>query len=289
MIVPSGTGGGTDVMARIVAPKVGEIWGHPVIVDNRPGAASIVGVEIAARSAPDGYTIVMVSSGFAITPSLVRKLSYDTVRDFTPVVHVASVPNVLVVHPSMPARGLKELLALVRSRPGQLTYASAGIGSSPHLSMELLRGMAGLDLVHVPYKGSGPATIDVISGHVPMMLPSLPTVVGQIQAGRLRALAVTTTKRSSAIPNVPTIAELLPGYEAVQWFGILTPAGTPDTIVSEQNRAFNEALSAVEVRAALAAQGAEPVGGTALKFAQYIRVEQTRWASVVQKSGIAPE
>jgi tripartite-type tricarboxylate transporter receptor subunit TctC len=289
MIVPSAPGGGTDVMARIIAPRMADAWAQPVPVENRPGAASIVGVEAAARSAPDGYTIVMVSSGFAINPSLARKLPYDTDRDFTPVMQVSSVPNVLVVHPSMPVRGLKELLAFARDRPGQLNYASAGNGSSPHLSMELLRNMAGLDLVHVPYKGSGPAMFEVMSGQVTLMLPSLPTVIGQIKSGRLRAIAVSTAKRSGALPEVPTIAELLPGYEAVQWFGVLTPSGTPAAIVSEQNRLLNQILALPGVRTALADQGAEPAGGTPQQFADYIKVERARWAAVVQKSGIRPE
>lgn len=289
MIVPSAPGGGTDVMARIVAPKLAEAWGQQVLVENRPGAASIVGVEAAARAAPDGYTIVMVSSGFAINASLVRKLPYDTDRDFAPVMQVSSVSNVLVVHPSLPARSLGELLAFTRSRPGQLNYASAGNGSSPHLSMELLRNMAGLDVVHIPYKGSGPAMFEVLSGQVTMMLPSLPTAMGQINGGRLRALAVTTKKRVGALPNVPAIAETLPGYEAVQWFGVLAPAQTPATIVSEQNRALNQVLGLAEVRSALADQGSDPVGGSAAQFADYLKAERARWAAVVRNSGLRPE
>ena len=289
MIVPSAPGGGTDVMARIVAPKLAEAWGQQVLVENRPGAASIVGVEAAARAAPDGYTIVMVSSGFAINASLARKLPYDTDRDFAPVMQVSSVPNVLVVHPSLPARSLGELLAFTRSRPGQLNYASAGNGSSPHLSMELLRNMAGLDVVHIPYKGSGPAMFEVLSGQVTMMLPSLPTAMGQINGGRLRALAVTTKKRVGALPNVPAIAETLPGYEAVQWFGVLAPAQTPTTIVSEQNRILNQVLGLAEVRSALADQGSDPVGGSAAQFAEYLKAERARWATVVRNSGLRPE
>jgi tripartite-type tricarboxylate transporter receptor subunit TctC len=289
MIVPSAPGGGTDVMARIVAPKAAEAWGQQVLVENRPGAASIVGVEAAARAAPDGYTIVMVSSGFAINASLARKLPYDTERDFAPVMQVSSVPNVLVVHPSLPVRSLSELLAFTRSRPGQLNYASAGNGSSPHLSMELLRNMAGLDMVHIPYKGSGPAMFEVLSGQVTMMLPSLPTAMGQISGGRLRALAVTTKKRVVALPNVAAIAETLPAYEAVQWFGLLAPAQTPAAVVSEQNRVLNQVLSLSEVRSALADQGSEPVGGTPTQFADFLKAERARWAAVVRNSGIRPE
>jgi len=289
MIVPSAPGGGTDVMARIVAPKAAEAWGQPIVVENRPGAASIVGVEAAARAAPDGYTIVMVSSGFAINPSLAAKLPYDNERDFTAVMQVSSVPNVLVVHPSLPVRTLGELLAFTRSRPGQLNYASAGSGSSPHLSMELLRNMAGLDVVHVPYKGSGPAMFEVMSGQVTMMLPSLPTVMGQISSGRLRALAVTTAKRSAALPKVAAIAETLPGYEAVQWYGVLAPGQTPAWIVAEQNRMLNQVLAMPNVRAALEDQGAEPVGGTAARFSGYLKAERARWASVVNRNGIAKE
>ncbi len=289
MIVPSAPGGGTDVMARIVAPKATEALGQQVLVENRPGAASIVGVEAAARAAPDGYTIVMVSSGFAINASLARKLPYDTDRDFVPVMQVSSVPNVLVVHPSLPVRSLDDLLAFTRRRPGQLNYASAGNGSSPHLSMELLRNMAGLDVVHIPYKGSGPAMFEVLSGQVTMMLPSLPTAMGQINSGRLRALAVTTKKRVGALPNVAAIAETLPGYEAVQWFGVLAPAQTPAAIVSEQNRILNQVLGLAEVRSALADQGSEPVGGSAAQFAEYLKAERARWAAVVRNSGVRPE
>jgi tripartite-type tricarboxylate transporter receptor subunit TctC len=289
LIVPSAPGGGTDVMARIVAPRLAEAWGQQVVVENRPGAASIVGVEAAARAAPDGYTVVMVSSGFAINASLGRKLPYDPDRDFAAVMQVSSVPNVLVVHPSLPVRTLAELLAFTRSRPGQLNYASAGNGSSPHLSMELLRGMAGLDVVHIPYKGSGPAMFEVMSGQVTMMLPSLPTVMGQINSGRLRALAVTTAARSAALPKVPAIAESLPGYEAVQWYGVLAPGQTPAAIVAEQNRMLNQVLALPEVRSALSDQGSEPVGGTAARFADYLKAERARWAAVVKNSGIGKE
>jgi tripartite-type tricarboxylate transporter receptor subunit TctC len=289
MIVPSAPGGGTDVIARIVAPRAAEAFGQPIVVENRPGAASIVGVEAAARAAPDGYTIVMVSSGFAINASTGRKLPYDTDRDFTAVMHVASVPNVLVVHPSLPVRSLADLLAFTRKRPGQLNYASAGNGSSPHLSMELLRNMSGIDVVHVPYKGSGPAMLEVLSGQVTMMLPSLPTAMGQINGGRLRALAVTTAKRSAALPKSEAIAETFPGYEAVQWFGVLAPAQVPAAIVAEHNRVLNVVLGMAEVRSALADQGAEPAGGTPARFADYIRAERTRWTGVVQKAGIGKE
>ena len=289
MIVPSAPGGGTDVMARIIAPKATEALGQQVLVENRPGAASIVGVEAAARAAPDGYTIVMVSSGFAINASLARKLPYDTDRDFVPVMQVSSVPNVLVVHPSLPVRSLDDLLAFTRRRPGQLNYASAGNGSSPHLSMELLRNMASLDVVHIPYKGSGPAMFEVLSGQVTMMLPSLPTAMGQINSGRLRALAVTTKKRVGALPHLAAIAETLPGYEAVQWFGVLAPAQTPAAIVSEQNRILNQVLGLAEVRSALADQGSEPVGGSAAQFAEYLKAERARWATVVRNSGVRPE
>ena len=289
MIVPSAPGGGTDVMARIVAPRAAEVLGQPIVVENRPGAASILGVEAAARAAPDGHTLVMVSSGFAINASLSRKLPYDTDRDFAPVIQISSVPNVLVVHPSLPVRSLTELLAFARKRPGQLNYSSAGSGSSPHLSMELLRNLSGIDIVHVPYKGSGPAMLEVLSGHVTMMLPSLPTAMGQIAAGRLRALAVTTASRSAALPKVETIAETLPGYEAVQWFGVLAPGRTPVAIVAEHNRVLNRVLASPGARSALADQGADPVGGTPSQFADYIRVERERWGSVVQKSGLGKD
>ncbi len=287
MIVPSGTGGGTDIVGRLLAQKLSESWGQQVVVDNRPGAASVIGVEIAARSAPDGYTVVMVSSGFVINPSLIRNIPYDPVRDFAPIIHAASVPNVLVTHPSIKVNTTRELVALARGKPGQLAYASAGTGSSPHLSMELLRIVAGIELIHVPYKGSGPAIVDVIGGRVPIMFPNLPTAMPHLKSGKLRALGVTTVRRSPAVPDVPAIAESFPGYEAVQWYGLLAPAGTPAAVVTRIHGTAAAALAMPDVMKMLAEQGAEIPGGTPGNFASFIVREKKRWAEVIARAGIS--
>ncbi len=289
VIVPSGGGGGTDVVARILAPKLAEQLGQQVVVDNRPGAASVIGVELAARAPRDGYTLVMVSAGFAINPSFMQKIPYDPIKDFSAIVHAASTANVLVVHPSLSVTSVKELVALARSKPGQISYASAGLGSSPHLSMELLRLLSQMELVHVPYKGSGPATIDVLGGRVPLMFPSLPTAIPHLKSGRLRALGVSTPRRSSIAPDVPALAETYPGYEATQWFGLLAPAGTPSPVIARVHRAAMAALTSPDVIKLLADQGAEAAGGSSRDFATFIAREKQRWAEVIARAGIAPQ
>jgi len=290
LVVPSAPGGGTDITARIMAPKFSEYFGQQVVVENRAGAATMIGGEMVARSAPDGYTLLMGISTLAINAAMYKKVAYDALKDFAPIAQVVTLSNVLVTHPSLPARNVKELVAFAKSRPGQVNFASAGVGTNPHLSMELFLSLAGLKMMHVPYKGSGQGIIDVMAGHVPVMMPAVPTALAYIKNGRLRPLGVSGAKRSQAAPDIPTIAEAgIPGYEATQWFGILAPAGTPRAIVDRWHRETVRALKDPEVRDRLVADGADPVGSTPEEFAAYLRAETIKWAKVVKAIGIRPE
>jgi tripartite-type tricarboxylate transporter receptor subunit TctC len=290
LIVPSAPGGGTDITARIMAPKLSEYLGQQVVVENRAGAATMIGGEAVARSAPDGYTLLMGISTLAINPAMYRKMAYDALKDFAPIAQVVTLSNVLVSHPSLPARNVKDLVAFVKARPGQIAFASAGVGTNPHLSHELFLSMTGLKMTHVPYKGSGQGIVDVIAGHVPVMMPAVPTALVYIKSHRLRAYGVSGAKRSSAAPDIPTIAEAgVPGYEATQWFGILAPAGTPRPIVERWHRETVRALKESDVRDRLVADGADPVGSTPEEFAAYLRTETEKWAKVVKDVGIRPE
>jgi tripartite-type tricarboxylate transporter receptor subunit TctC len=290
LVVPSAPGGGTDITARIMAPKLSEYMGQQVVVENRAGAASMIGGEIVARSAPDGYTLLMGISTLAINAATYRKVPYDAQKDFAPVSQVVALSNVLVMHPSLPARNVKELIAFAKTRPNQINFASAGVGTNPHLTMELFLTMTGLKMNHVPYKGSGQGIVDVLAGQVPVMMPSVPTALPYIKNGRLRGLAVSGAKRSSAAPDIPTLAEAgVSGYEASQWFGILAPAGTPRAIVDRLQREVVRALKEPAVRDRLVADGADPVGSTPDEFAGYIRSEMVKWAKVVKAVGIKPE
>ncbi len=289
-IVPSAAGGGTDIIARSLAQKLSESLGQQFVVDNRPGAGQMIGIELAAKSAPDGYTLVMAASTLAINSIMFKKVSYDPVRDFAPITQAASLPNVLVVHPSLPVRTVRELIALARQRPGQINFASAGIGTSPQMSIELLKSMAGIDLVHFPYKGTTPGIVDLLAGEVTVMTPNVLTALPHIKAGKLRALAVTSARRSEALPDVPTIAESgLPGYDSTQWYGVLAPAGTPRGIVAKLHVEMVRALRLPDVRERLAADGAEPVGSTPEEFAAFIKSEIEKWARVATAAGIRPE
>ena len=290
IVVPSAPGGGTDITARILAPKLSEQLGQQFVVENRAGAGTMIGGEVVARAAPDGYTLLMGISTLAINPATYKKVPYDALRDFAPISHVVSLPNVLVTHPSLPVKTVKELIAFSRARPGELYYASAGVGTSPHLSMELFLLMGGMKMVHVPYKGSGPGIIDIVAGHVSVMTPSILGGIPHIKSGRLRGLGVTSTKRAGGVPDIPTIAEAgLPGYEAVQWFGLLAPAATPREIVSRLHAETVRALQSAEVRNRLSADGADPVGSTPEEFAAFLRGETAKWAKVVRQAGITPE
>jgi len=287
LVVPFPPGGATDILARDVAQKLTEAWGQSVIVDNRPGAGGNIGSELVAKSAPDGYTLEMGTVGtHAINASLYAKMPYDHVKDFTPVILVAGVPNVLVVNPALPANSVAELIAYAKANPGKLNFASSGNGTSIHLSGELFKVMAGVQITHIPYKGSAPALQDLLSGQVQMMFDNLPPSLPQIKAGKLRALAVTSLIRAPALPDVPTLSESgLPGFEASSWFGILAPAGTPAPIVAKLNAEIAKWLATPEAKEKLAKQGANAAGGTPDDFAKHIAAETAKWAKVVKDSG----
>jgi tripartite-type tricarboxylate transporter receptor subunit TctC len=289
-IVPSSAGGGTDIIARAIAQKLSEALGRQFVVENKPGAGQMIGIEAAARSPADGHTILMAASTLAINPVMYKKVPYDPLRDFAPITQAASLPNVLVVHPSVPVKSVAELIALAKAKPGQIAYASAGVGTSPQMSMELLKSLAGIDMLHVPYKGTTPGVVDLLAGQVSVMAPNVLTALPHIKAGKLRALAVTSGKRSEALPEVPTIAEAgVPGYESVQWYGVLAPAGTPREIVGRLHAEIAKALRAGDVRERLAADGAEPVGSSPEEFGAFIRAEIAKWAKVAKAAGIRPE
>jgi tripartite-type tricarboxylate transporter receptor subunit TctC len=287
LVVPFAAAGTTDFLARAIAQKLGQNLGTTVIVDNRPGAGGNIGSDIVAKSDPDGYTLLLGTVGtHAINASLYKKMPYDTVKDFAPITLVASVPNIVVVNPSVPAKSIKELLALAKSKPGQLSFASSGNGSSIHLSGELFKSMAGVDMLHVPYKGSGPAVADLVGGQVNLMFDNMPSSLPHVKSGRLRAIAVTSAKRSPAAPDLPTIAESgVPGYEAVAWFGVLAPAGTPPAIVKKLNAEIIKVLKSPDVAERLSSQGAEPVSNTPEQFSAYIKSEMAKWAKVIKASG----
>ena len=287
LVVPFPPGGATDILARDVAQKLTEAWGQSVIVDNRPGAGGNIGSELVAKSSPDGYTLEMGTVGtHAINASLYAKMPYDHVRDFTPVILVAGVPNVLVVNPALPANSVAELIAYAKANPGKLNFASSGNGTSIHLSGELFKVMAGVQITHIPYKGSAPALQDLLGGQVQMMFDNLPPSLPQIKAGKLRALGVTTLTRAPALPDVPTLSESgLPGFEASSWFGILAPAGTPAPIVAKLNAEIAKWLATPEAKEKLAKQGANAAGGTPDDFAKHIAAETAKWAKVVKDSG----
>jgi tripartite-type tricarboxylate transporter receptor subunit TctC len=289
IIVPSSPGGGTDILARIVANKLSENLGQQFIVENRPGAGQVIGIEAVARSAPDGYTLLMAASAIVINEVLYAKPPYDTLRDFAPVTLGASLPNILVAHPALPVKSVRELIALAKSHPGQLNYSSAGSGTSPHLSMELFRIMAGVTLTHVPYKGTGPATVDLVAGQVQLSMPNVLTALPQIKGGKMRALGVTSGKRATGLPDIPAIAESLPGYEAIQWYGILAPAKTAREIVDKLQVEIARILVLPEVKERLAADGADAVGNRPDEFSVYIRTELTKWNKVVKTGGIKLE
>jgi tripartite-type tricarboxylate transporter receptor subunit TctC len=288
LIVPFAPGGPADIQARLIGPKLTEAWGQPVVVENRAGANTIIATELTARADPDGHTVLVVSAGFAINVSLYAKLPYDSLRDFAPVTQLTSGPAIVVVHPSLPARSVKELIQLARSRPGQLTYASAGLPSQ--LAVELFKVMTGTDLVHVPYKGAAPAMIDLIAGHVQVSFPTIIGAFSHVQAGRLRALATTGAKRAPAAPDLPTMTEAgVPGYEAANWFGTVVPAKTPTAIVAKLSQEIARMLRLPDARERLLVQGMEPTSSTPEEFSAYIRSEMTKWAKVVKASGAKPE
>jgi tripartite-type tricarboxylate transporter receptor subunit TctC len=291
LVVPFPAGGTTDILARAVAQKLSETLGQQVIVDNRPGAGGNIGSELVARAAPDGYTLLMGTVGtHAINVSLYPKLPYDPVKDFTPIVLVAGVPNVLVVNPSLPAQSVAELIAYAKANPGKLNFASSGSGTSIHLSGELFKVLTGVQITHVPYKGSAPALTDLMGGQVQLMFDNLPSSLAFIKAGRLRALAVTSKTRAAALPDVPTMVEAgVPDFEASSWFGMLAPAGTPRDIVVRINAEVAKWLATPEAREKLAGQGAIAAGGAPEDFARHIASETAKWEKVVKASGAKVE
>ncbi|HTS21999.1 MAG TPA: tripartite tricarboxylate transporter substrate binding protein [Casimicrobiaceae bacterium] len=287
LVVPFPPAGTTDILAREVGQRLTEVLGQSVVIDNRPGAGGNIGSDLVAKSAPDGYTLLMATVGtHAINASLYSRMPYDHIRDFAPIVLVAGVPNVLEVTPSLPVHSVADLIKLAKEKPGQLNFASSGSGTSIHLSGELFKAMAGVDMTHVPYKGSAPALTDLMAGQVQLMFDNLPSSLQQIKAGRLRAIAVTSAQRAPALPDVPTIAESgLPGYEASAWFGLVAPAGTPPAVIARINAAVNDWLHTPQAAEKLLAQGAVADGGTPEQFAAHIRAETDKWAKVVKASG----
>lgn len=290
IIVPTSPGGGTDIVTRLLAQKLTDVFGQPVLVENRPGAGQILGTEFVARSAPDGYTQLMAASAIVLNQVLAKKPPYDTLRDFAPVTLAASLPNVLTVHPSLPVKTLKDLLALARAKPGALNYSSAGSGTSPHMSMELMLSMAKIDITHIAYKGTGPATTDLLAGHVQLSMPNTLTAAQHLRNGRLRALGVTSAKRAAGLPDVPSISEAgLPGYEAIQWYALFAPAGTPREAVTRMQAESARALQAADMRERLAADGAEPGGSRPEEFAAFVKAEIDKWSRVVRTAKLTLE
>ena len=289
LIVGFPPGGGADILGRVAAQQLSEALGQSVVVDNRGGAGGLIATEIAAKALSDGYTLLFTSIPHVINPHLYRTVAYDAVRDFSPVGQFVSVPLMMASNPSFAAKSVKELIALARAKPGQINYASGGSGASSHLAMELLKSMAKIDLVHIPYKGTGPLITDLIAGQVSVTIASAVPLSPQVKAGRLRGLAVTSPKRSPSFPALPAIAETVPGYEVINWFGILAPAGTSKAIVSRINRDLNAALALPELRSRLAAQGADTAGGTPEDFGRVIRADFEKWGRVVKESGARVE
>jgi tripartite-type tricarboxylate transporter receptor subunit TctC len=280
-IVPQAAGGSSDTLARVVAPRLSEALGQQVIVDNRPGATGIIGAELVAKAAPDGYTLLQAATSHATNPALGVKLPFDTQRDFAPITLLSQQPNLWIVHPSLPVRTIRELIAFASTRPGQIDFASSGTGGSQHLAGELLNVMAHIRLVHIAYKGSPPALIDVLGGRVALMSSTLAPAMPHVKNGRLRALAVTSAKRSAAAPEVPTVAESgVPGYEAIAWQGVLAPAGTPRDILQKVQVELVKVVNQREARKQLSDQGYEPAGNTPEQFGEFIRAEIAKWSKV---------
>ena len=289
LVVPSAPGGGTDIVGRSLAAKMSEYLGQQMVVDNRAGAGTTIGIDMVAKAAPDGYTLLVSPSTLALNTWMYTKLPYDALRDLAPITQIASVPNVLVVHPSLPARTVSELVALAKKQPGAINVGSAGIGTSPHLSLELFKYLAKVEMTHIAYKGSGSATIAHLSGEISAQFPSLPTAMSYIKSNRLRALGVTTAKRSPYLTEVPAIGESLPGYEATQWFGFLAPAATPQPVLERLNQEAVRALKSPDLSKVMASEGAEVVASTPAQFGAYMRSETEKWGRVIKAAGIKPQ
>jgi len=289
VIVPFSAGGSVDVVARTLGKRMSEAWRQPVVVVNRPGASGNIGAALVSRAAPDGYTLLCGSTALSISPSSYKKLSYDVFKDLAPISQLVATPNLLVVHPVIPAKSVRELVALAKAKPNLLTAASAGAGTSAHFSLELFKTMAGVKIRHIPYKGAAPSSIAVVSGEVDMALLPIVAVVPLVKAGRLRALGVTTLTRSPALPDIPTISEAgVKGYEAASWSAMLAPAGTPRSVINSVHAAIVDALASAEVKSVLAKLGGRPIGSSPEEFARTLRAEIAKWRNVAKRAGIKP-
>ena len=289
IVVPYPAGAFNDQFARALAQHLTRAWGKPVIVDNRPGGSTIIGTDLVVKSPPDGHTLLVASFALAVNVSLFSKLPFDPVRDLAPVIFAAQTANVLVANPALPVQSVNDLIALAKTKPGQINYASGGNGSSPHLAMELLKRMTGIDLTHVPYKGSAPAVTDLIAGQVSVAFDNVPNVLPYIRAGKLRTLGVSTAKRSSALPAVPSIEDSVPGFNVSVWFGVAVPSGTPKPVVAQLNAEINRMLALKDIQARFNAQGVDIVGGAPEKLASHLRAEIDLWGKLIKSAGIAPE
>ncbi len=287
IVLPYPPGGGTDLVARVLAQKLSENLGQQVFVDNHGGASGNIGMELVAKSPPDGYTLgLALTAQFAVNPSLYAKLPYDPVKDYAPITLLATAPYVLLTHPSLPVKSVKDFIALAKAKPGQITVASAGNGSGAHLALELMKNLAHVDMVHIPYRGAGPALPDMIAGHVQSGFTTWASCSPHVKTGRLRALGVTTVKRSPAIPDLPAIAETLPGYDSPVWYGVVVPVATPPEIVMKLNQEILRVLKAPEFRERLVADAIEPIGTTPEQFGDYIKSELVKWSKVVKEARV---
>ena len=286
IVVPSPPGGGTDIVARVLAQHFSIAFKQQFFVENRPGAGNMIGIEAAARSAPDGYTLLMVPSTLALNSVLYKKVNYDPIGDFSPITVAATAPNVLVINPSVPAKDVREFIAYAKSKAGDLTYGTPGVGTSPHMSMELFKSMAGVDIRHIPYRGTAPAVTDIISGQIHAMFANALTARPQVEAGKIRALGVSGPRRISAMSDVPPVSDTVRGYEAIQWYGMVAPAKMPRAIILRLHGAAIAALKTEEMKEKLASDGAEPEGSTPEAFAALIKSELEKWAKVAREANI---
>jgi tripartite-type tricarboxylate transporter receptor subunit TctC len=287
LIVPQSAGGSTDLVARPLAQRLSETLGQQVVVDNRPGAGSTIGTDLVAKAAPDGHTLLAVAASFTMSPALYKKLPFEPVRDFSAISELSALPNILVVHPSLPVTTLKELIAYVKSRPSQINHGSSGVATGTHMSMELLKHLTGMKMVHVPYKGGAPSVTALLGNEVQVTFATMSTALPHVKSGRLRALAVSTAKRSAAVPDVPTIDEAgVPGYDYSSWIGLLAPARTSPTIIDTLHREAARIVQTAEIRKVLAIEGSDPIGSTPEAFSKLIRIEVARWKQVARSAGI---
>ena len=287
LVVPFAAGGSTDIVGRTVAQKLSEMWGQQAFVDNRPGGSTVIGTDVVAKSPPDGYTLLVTPAPFTIVPSLIAKLPYDPAKDFEPITLINTTPLVIVVNPSVPAKSIKELIALAKSRPGALNYGSSGSGGSNHLAGELFNAMTGVKMIHIPYKGNAPALTDLIGGHVDVVFNGLTSAMPFIKSGKLRALAVTSLARTGSLPDMPTLDELgLKGFQAVAWNGLTAPARTPKDIIAKINSDALKVVRSAELVERLKAEGSDPVGNSPAEYSAFLRNEIAKWAKVIKSAGV---